>query len=331
MRAWRAAIGGIRRAVASPFVLLTFWLLNLLVALPAAWLVQEAIRAEIGHSGIYKKLTHGFDTEWFGLFEQRARGVAASVTPTHSGMGGYLDNLEALLTGAIFKSHWSILALAALFGLCWLTLLGGAIERYCGRGPAFAPVQFVGSGARYLFRLLRLAAISAPLYVGVFWATHWVTKWMQRSTLDVTVEGTIIFYSLLIWLTAGFLLTLIHAVFGFAKVAIVCDGRRSAFLAATRGLLFVLLHPARTIGLYYLLLLAGLIGALAFSVVAPGVTADSPSTVAWAFALSQLFLIFKLTMRLSLIAGQVALYRAHAMPASAAAAALAPSTAAQST
>jgi len=315
MRAWSAVIGGVRRTVVSPFVLLGFWLLNLLVALPAAWMVQEAIRERIGHSGYYKRLTDGFSMEWFGLFEGKSEGLATTFTPTHSGMGGFIDNFEALLTGSIFTSYWAVLAISAIFGLIWLTLLGATIERYCGRGPSFAPFKFVGSGVRYLFRLLRLTMLSAPIYLGIFWFASLLMKSMKKSMSDVTVEGTVIFYSMLIWLGVGFLLTLIHAIFGFAKVAIVVDQRRSACLAAFRGFVFVTLHPAKTMGLYYSLLLLGLVGAVAFYFVAPGATQDSVSTVAWAFALGQLYLLFKLTMRLSLVAGQVALYQAHGVSA----------------
>jgi hypothetical protein len=313
MRAWSAVIGGVRRTVVSPFVLLSFWLLNLLVALPAAWLVQEAIREGIGHSGYYKKLTHGFNMEWFGLFEGKSEGLAKTFTPTHSGMGAFIDNFEALLTGSIFKSYWGVIAISAIFGLLWLTLLGAAIERYCGRGPSFAPFKFVGSGVRYLFRLLRLTMISAPIYLAIFWSASLLMKSMKKSMPDVTVEGTLIFYSMLIWLGVGFLLTLIHAIFGFAKVAIVVDERRSAVLAAIRGFTFIALHPAKTMGMYYALLLLNLVGAVALYFVAPGATQDSVSTVAWAFVLGQLYLLFKLTMRLSLVAGQVALYQAHGM------------------
>jgi hypothetical protein len=119
-------------------------------------------------------------------------------------------------------------------------------------------------------------------------------------------------YGLLTGLAGALLLTLIHACFGFAKVAAVVDDRRSMLLAAVRGVVFFFKHPLQTAGLYYgFLLISGLLLA-GYALVAPGPEQTDWRSVGWALVWGQLFLILKMYVRLSLLAGQTALYQAAA-------------------
>jgi hypothetical protein len=117
-------------------------------------------------------------------------------------------------------------------------------------------------------------------------------------------------YSLAVYALTAVLLTLIHMVFGYAKVATVVEDRRSMILAAFRGALFVVRHPVGACGQYYgvLLLSAALLGCYFWLTPGPGQATNT--AVVLAFLYSQSFLILKLFMRLSLLGGQIELFLA---------------------
>jgi hypothetical protein len=311
MTATRAMAAGARRALGSPAILLWLWLVSLVVAAPAAWIVATSLEQEIGTSRAHETLLEGFDMEWYDSWPTREPRLVSTFTPTHAGAGAFYENLERLLTGRpVFRSP-GVVALAGAYALVWLSMLGGVIDRYADRDGRPGIRRFFGAGGRFFFRFARLAALSGLLYLGVYWMARRLLAWMEAATLDVTVEGTIFYYSLLVWALVAVLLTLVHACFGFAKVATVVDDRRSMLLAAGRGLVFVAGHPAKTLGLYYGYLLVTGFLLVVYALVAPGIGQQTWRAVIWAFAGGQLFLLLRLLVRLSLLGGQTALYQAH--------------------
>ena len=217
------------------------------------------------------------------------------------------------LSGGVVLGPPFLIASGAAYALLWLLMLGGMLDRFADRGTRPGIRRFFSAGGRYFFRLARLAVFSAGLYVAVYLLSRSMFRWMERATHEVTVEGTVFFYSLLIWALTAVLITLIHACFGFAKVATVVEGRRSMLFAAVRGIVFVVTHLAKTLGLYYgFLLVSGLL-LVAYAMIAPGIGQNTYETVVRAFAVGQVFLLFRLFVRLSLLGGQTALYQAHGL------------------
>jgi hypothetical protein len=215
-----------------------------------------------------------------------------------------------VLTGNLVTRSLGLTVVGGLYALLWLLMLGGAIDRFADRDARPGFRRFFGAGGRFFFRFVRLAVLSCALYFAVYRVSRQLFAWMDEATRDVTVEGTIFYYSLLIWGFTAVLLTLIHACFGFAKVATVVDDRRSMLLAAVRGFVFVVRHPARTLGLYYGFLLVTGFVIIGSVLLAPGVGQQTYEAVLWAFAGGQIFLLLRLFVRLSLLGGQTALYQA---------------------
>ena len=314
MSVLKAMLEGLRRAAGSPLILLWLWLLNFVVALPATWVVQNSLKAGIGASRAHETLMTGFDLEWYNEYRDGARGVEASFTPTHSGAGAVYDNLEGWLTGEIFARHPVLVAVGVAYGLIWILMLGGVLDRYADRESPPGIRRFFASAGQYFFRFFRLAALSGVIYFLVFLLSRWLFDKLDDATRDVTVEGTVMFYSLLAWALVAFLLTLVHMSFGYAKIATVVENRRSMLLAALRGLLFVVTRSTRTLPLYYGILIVSALLLGLYSLIAPGVGQPTGEAVFWAFLASQLFLLLKLLVRLSLLAGQTALYQGETKP-----------------
>jgi len=314
MSALRAMTIGATRVLGSPLMLVWLWIVSLVIAAPAAWIVADAIEKGIGSSNVHTRLRDGFDVGWHTRFQEDAAGLAATFTPTHAGIGAMLDNLESWLTGGLFRGPLAVTVIGIAYSLIWLLMLGGVIDRFADRETRAGVRRFFGNGGRFFFRLLRLGLLAAILYAAVYFLLYRIVTRVERSTRDVTVEGTLFFYALLVALGAALLLTFIHACFGFAKVATVVENRRSMVLAAVRGFVFVVTNPLKAAGLYYGFLLVSGVALASYAMLAPGIGQQTGKTVLLAFVVSQVYLVVKMYLRLSLLAGQVVLYDACGVP-----------------
>jgi hypothetical protein len=311
-----AVAAGFRRASASPLILIWLWLVGVAAALPATWSVYESLRDDIGKSRVHENLRDGFDIEWYGEYSAGAQGLASTFRPTVIGAGGFYDNLEGWLQGAMFQGLPLVVGIGVMYALVWALFLGGALDRYAHRCERVSFRRYFAGCGRFFFRFVRLAFLSAGLYASIYIGAKRAFDFMKEATLDVTAETTIFFYSMLIWLITALLLTLVHMVFGYAKVVTVVENRRSMLLASLRALGFVVTRAGKTLGLYFVfIVLSGVLLAV-YPKLAPGPDVATYETVGWAFAIGQGFLIAKLFMRLSLLAGQTALYQAETQPVS---------------
>jgi hypothetical protein len=133
-------------------------------------------------------------------------------------------------------------------------------------------------------------------------------------TRDVTAERTAFFIRLALYAVFGLFLILVNVVFDYAKVRGVVEDRRSMFGAIVAGARFVRRNAAAVASMYLLngCLFLGLI--LLYALAAPG--ANSTGAGVWlGIAISQLYLIARLWIRLVFLASETALFQgrlAHA-------------------
>jgi hypothetical protein len=304
----KALIKGFWRVVSSPGLVLWLWFMNLVMALPLAWVMSASIQTSLGDSMVDDKLREGFDMGWFGEFEAHAKGLETTFTPTLSGAGAFYANLEAWLSGEIFGQIPLLAGVGILYGLVWALFLGGMLDRYAGSEGMFNLNRFFSLGGRFFFRFIRLAVFSGVLYYLIYRFAGWLFGWVEASTIDVTWERTVIFYTLSAAVLVAFLLTLVNMIFDYAKIAAFKEDRRSMILAALQGGKLVFSSPLKTMGLYYTLVAIGAVLLGFYASIAPGAGPSTASGVWVAFLIGQAFLIVRLMMRLWFYGGQMALY-----------------------
>ena len=305
---------GLRRALRSPVILLWLWLLNGFVALPAAVWIAGSLQGSIGRSRVAENLRTGFDLQWYGEYGAQASAVETSFVPSVNRGGAFLDNLEDWLSGRLFTNLPELVVLGVIYALLWALMLGGVLTRYAAPDDNRGAGTFFRNGGRFFFRFFRLAALAAGLYAVIYVVQqHW-TEQLLEKTRDVTSELGVLGRYLTVWVPVALLLVLVRVIFDYAKIATVVDDRRSMLLAALRGAGFVVLHPLKTLGLCFAWLVVGTFALAVYIFLAPGAGVSTPATVAIAFAIGQAFLMSRLLMRLSLLAGQTELYKAHSTP-----------------
>jgi hypothetical protein len=307
-----AAFRGFSAALGSPRVLIGLWLVNLLFALPFAWMIGESIDRSVGPSLVHENLRSGFDGGWYGQYTDEAGGIEATFKPTLVGAGAVFHNLESLLTGKLFTEHPAVVGVGVGYGLLWAFLMGGLLDRFARPAEKAVRARFAQAGGLYFFRFVRLAMISGVLYFLVFLLHGWIFRWLERATRDVTSEWVVLWSSLGVYLLTAFLLTLVNMSFTYAKIATVVENRKVMLLAALRGIGFVFSFPGKTFGLYYGLIGVSGVLVILYALVAPGAGQTNLLTIALAFMAGQIYLVAKLVVRLTLYAGQTHLFKIHA-------------------
>jgi hypothetical protein len=301
---------GLRRAWRAPALLIGLWLLNVVVALPAAVVLSHTMEQSIGTSLFHQTLRDGFDADWYAEFSIEEDGLADTFRPSLLGAGPIYDNLDAWWSGRIFTSFPPLLWIGGAYVLLWLFLLGGVLNAFAApEGPRYRE-GFAAACGRNFGRFLQLALCSGLIYYWIFLLSGWLFEQLAEASRQVTEERTIFYATLAIATLIVLLLHLVRMVFDYAKIAVAVDGA-SAPRAILRALRFVGRYPGRTLGVY-----AGLGGLAAvafvlYALIAPGAGQSTFLTIAFAFALSQVYLVLRLGLRLSLLASEVALFRAE--------------------
>lgn len=311
MSAVRALFGGLGKVLASPSLVLWLWIVNLVVALPFAALMASSLGESIGDSLVEEKLRRGFDMGWYGEFSAEAKGIEQTFTPSIVGAGAFFDNIEAWFNGKLFELTPGLVGVGMVYALVWTLFLGGIFYRFSPGAGLFRLGEFFNQGGAFFFRYLRLALVSAVLYYGVYQFAAWLFSKIAEISREVTVEENVFAYVVAGSMLVVFMLTFVNMAFDYAKIATYRENRRSMLVATLTGFGFVLSNLGRTLTLYYGLGAIGIVLLLLYHSIAPGVSQATTVSVAFAFLVSQAYLVAKLALRLTFYASQMTLYGAN--------------------
>lgn len=314
MNAISAIRTGLVRSFGAPRLILTLWLVNLVLALPLAVVLGASIHASVKHSLVSDHLVRGFDTVWHSEYQDAARDLESTLDPAIVGVGAFLQNLEAWWTGRLFSAPGAagILAAGVVYALAWAFLLGGVLQRFArpeGFEGAVFSQTFFGNCGRFFFRFVRLAFFSGLLYLGIYALARAYFRGLQSWTREVTAERTVLLWVLVGAVVVVALLILVRLVFDLAKVMAVLEDRHGMLITLGAAARCFAGRPLTLLGLYLGLGLLWLLALAGYALVAPTAGPASWLGLLLAFLLAQVLLALKIGLRLSLLAGEMAVYR----------------------
>lgn len=306
----RAVSRGMIQSLSSPSLILLLWLATVLVALPGAFLIAESVRQDLGQSLAQEGLRDGFDMDWYSEFESRQDGLAETFEPSKLiAAGPFLDNAEAWLNGSLFQNHPAILGLAALYGLLWALLVGGALDRYARPAQFWTFGRTLESCGRFAGRMIRLALLGAPLYYLVFRLAGWLLARVADSAAGASSETPVLLAAVSASALVATLLIALRTVLDYAKIILVTEERASALGALFSAAAFVLGHPLKAAGIQLGFLVLGLLPVAMYHLFGPGTGQSTGWAVGLAFLAGQAVLVSRIYLRLGLLSGQMAAYR----------------------
>jgi hypothetical protein len=310
MTSTQALADGIRRVNSAPVILVCVFVVTVLTALPFSIAMRDVLATHLGSSMAAAEAARGVNYVWWTEFTGQADELGKTFTTAVIGFAAVLDNLSTLLDRD--SRPVAILWLGAFYLVLWLFLAGGILDRYA-RGRPTRSYEFFTACGVYFVRFLRLAPIIAATYYILFAYVHplLLGSLYEQLTRDVTAERTAFAWRLALYVAFGVCLILTNMVFDYAKVRAVVEDRRSMIGAVSAGVRFVRRNFQDVAALYLLngMLFVGVL--LLYAVVAPGAGA----TLWLGFAVSQLYLLGRLWVRLVFFAAETSLFQgrlAHA-------------------
>src|SRR5262245_35844152 len=305
----RSWCDGWRRVLDAPAVAAGVFAMTLLLALPLAIMLREALASHLGSSLAAETAATGVNYDWWQEFTAQATGLGTTFSPSVIGFAAVLENVSGVLDGRMPIA--AIATALALYMTGWAFLSGGIIDRYARQRPIRTHGFFAASGV-YFFRFLRLAAFAGLVY---WWLFAYVHPWLfdeqfANLTRNLSVERTAVLIRLIFYVVFGALLVATNLVADYAKVRIVVEDRRSACGAVSASVRFISHHGRDVLALYVLNTSTFLVALAVWALIAPG--AGGTGLSMWAgFLLAQLFIVARLAMKLQFIASQTALFQAN--------------------
>jgi hypothetical protein len=302
-------IDGLMRVKRAPWLVVGLWFSTILLALPLALALDSQIADHLGASMAAQSAAEGMNFDWWNEFLAQASGVGKTFVPAILGFAAIVQNISGVAdaSGPPAAVVWVVIAqmLVSMF------LAGGILDRLA-RDHAIGAAGFFSACGVYFFRFLRLGIIAVAVYAFLFITVHKALFGNLYSRLleDLTVERTAFLYRFGLYVVFGALVLFANLVFDYAKVRAVVEDRRSAIGALAAGWRFIQRNPGAAVGLYALNSVAFLIVLLLYYLAAPGASANS-----LAFAVGQLYIVFRVISRLLFAASQTALFQgrlAHA-------------------
>jgi hypothetical protein len=303
-----------------------------LLALPLA----SALERDLAHTGASVDMMYGFDHTWWKEWQERQTGWTASFGPEILGAGFAAKNLDLLLHGELplgwFRAPREagddggepvppsaldpvVLGLAAAYLVVQTCLLGGLLGVFRAPQGGWTVRGLLHGSGFYAGRLVRVMLLAVALAGVVFWLNAPLTRLFDGQAREAVSETAAIAWSLGRYLLLLFALVLVHMVSSYAKVVVVLEERSSAFLAFLTSAGFCWRHLGRALGQYAVVAGLGVALLAAWTAVDARLGVTGYRTQLRFLLLAQAFLLARVYLRLSLLAGQVALYQRLGRPA----------------
>jgi hypothetical protein len=282
---------GIKRATAERKMMFLLWMVNLVFASAVYFLVSGYVGSALGNSEAAGSLLKSFD---FGIFMEM---IVQRGSPV----------LTILLVALILSITFFWISVFLNGGILFSLVKSGKASDMEDSRPRFISVFFQGTG-KFFGRFFRLT-----LYALLFWFVAILAMLflnaVTKPLMDQGLNEKAVFYLTVVKVIFGlFLFFLIRMVLDYARIAIVTEDSRFVFRALFQALGFVFKKLGSTLGLYYALLVTGLVLFIVFWFVDTIIPGDSNYFIVLAFLVGQIFIFSRGWFKIAFLASQIRLY-----------------------
>ena len=300
-----AVIDGCGRVRRGPWLIVGLWIATILLAMPLAVTLHGMLADHLGSSLAAETAVTGVNYDWWNEFLAQAAGVGQSFVPAIIGFAAVMKNLSDIADA----KGWSTVITSAIAAqlVASTFLIGGVMDRLA-RDRAIGAGGFFQACGVYFFRFLRLGAMSALIYWLLFAKLHpWLFGTVYADLIkNLPVERTAFFYRLGFYAIFGILVIATNILFDYAKVRAVVEDRRSMIGALLAGGRFVARNFGAVVGVYAINAVVFLILIALYAWLAPSAQYDLV-----AFAAGQLYIVFRVALRLLFAASSISLFQSR--------------------
>lgn len=264
-------------------MVLIFYFANLLFGLLVMLPFRAILNKFAGHSLLSTKLGGLMDMDF--LFEFIKHNSSA------------LSMLTALL-----------LMVSVVYWLFALFLSGGAFAVFA-TGEKYSSTLFWGSAAKYFGRFIRLVLLSVPVFVLLF-CLQFLESAIERILFGSDPYQYISYWGRWIKLGLRYISILLFGlVLDYARIHVIVMDQLKMRISLWKGIKFAFKNFSRTFGLAFLLFFIGVVALVIYNPLANVLSAPKTFVVIMLFMLQQLYLFFRMMLRLTLYSSQTHLYK----------------------
>lgn len=289
MTALKSYLNGIKEAILQPKMIFTLWLINFLFASVVYFPLSGLIKDFIGKSVAAERLL----TEW----------------DNHVFFEWIIHKFSALQPVLLL-----ILIITVLYAVLSLFLKGGILSVFAVRAGESRKIserwcpRFFHGAAKFWWRFFRLF-----IYSLIFWAIFLAFMYLLSGAGRFISNGGLREQTAFVWfwIQAGigiFLIFLIMMILDYARIRIVLEDTGKVFLSLWNAAGFVFSRLGRTLALYYLLTLTGVLLFLIYWKSAGMIKTYAAEGIWLAFIAGQVFIAARQWLLMSFQAGQLDLY-----------------------
>lgn len=318
LAALREGAAAARRSVGLALVLLAA---NVVLAAVAAVPVALALEAGLRERPAATPMLYGFDYPFWSEWVDGQKGANAELSPAILGAGLFARNLELLLAGRLpagllpaapapdeAKLDSLLLGLGALYMVVHTFLAGGVLAVL--RAPREWKARALLHGSAFYFgRLLRLSLLVLAAAWVLFRVNVPFAAWANRLATEAVSETTATAILLGRHLALLAAIAFLHLVSSTARVIVVLEERTSALLALASALSFCLRRFVPAAAHFALLAAAGALLAVLWLALDAALPTTGYRTQIVTFLLFQGYMTARMSLRIALWAGQMALQR----------------------
>lgn len=267
-------------------MVLFLYLLTFLLAIFVAYPLKTLLESTVGHSMMIADLVKGFDYTFLNDFKN-AHGE------------GFLP---------IFDQSITVLV---LYLLLFIFVTGGIIATFIQQPPKYSRSIFWGQSAEFFWRTLRLTFyfILIHSFIFVIFAFIFYTSSNGLSPFTLENEGTIAFNFKFVAPSYIFVAAFFFMWQDYTKVFLVDQDKPWIFQSLWPALKFIFKNFRKTYGLYLLNLAFWFVIVFINYSISTGIEFKSSAAILPSFLISQIFVLFRLSLKLINISSINALYQ----------------------
>jgi len=275
---------GVRQMWSNKRIVIIYYLVNLLFGIILMLPFRSVLSRFVGNSSMGQMLAGRLDMDF--LFEL------------------FIENHYLLSTYAVL-----LLVLPTGYWLLNLFLSGGAFSVFISNEKYTSPL-FWGNAANYFGRFIRLLLWSIPVLVVLF-CLQFLWTAIQRIFFGSDPYQYITYWGG--WIKVGLRyisFILYFLVLDYSRIHAVTTGERRMRISLWEGMKFSVVNFWKTFGLALLFFLIGIIALIIYNPIADLLHAPSLLVILLLFIWHQVYMVFRMVLRVTLYAGEVNLYNA---------------------
>ena len=205
-------------------------------------------------------------------------------------------------------SQGMILIVPVIYWLLFLFLSGGAFVVFAS-GDKYSSSVFWGGAAKYFGRFFRLVLWSIPV-IAILFCLQFIETGFQRIFFGNDPYQYVNYWGG--WIKFGLRaisILLIGLVLDYARIHVILNDERKMRISLWHGIKFAFANIKQTFSLTSILFLVGVVTLVIYNPIANSLSAPNVFVILLLFILQQIYMFFRMMLRLTLFPSQIHLYK----------------------